>query len=74
MYAAFWIDRKPIQQPEVVIAALAKVVGEQDAEELFEKGTSPEAKKRLTEATEEAFKDGAFGLPWFVGEFSCCVS
>jgi hypothetical protein len=68
VYATFWIDRKPIQNPEVVIAALAKVVGEEDAKELFEKGSSPEVKKRLTEATEEAFKDGAFGLPWFVGE------
>jgi hypothetical protein len=44
------------------------VVGQEDAKELFEKGSSPEVKKRLTEATEEAFKDGAFGLPWFVGE------
>jgi len=69
VYATFWIDRKPIQNPEIVIAALSKVVGEQDAKELFEKGSNPEVKKRLTEATEEAFQDGAFGLPWFVGEF-----
>lgn len=68
LYATFWIDRKPIQNPEIVIAAMAKAVGEHDAKELFEKGSSPEVKKRLTEATEEAFQDGAFGLPWFVGE------
>jgi 2-hydroxychromene-2-carboxylate isomerase len=69
VYATFWIDRKPIQNPEIVIAALSKVVGEQNAKELFEKGSTPEIKKRLAEATEEAFQDGAFGLPWFVGEY-----
>lgn len=75
VYATFWIDRKPIQNPEIFITALAKVVGERDAKELFEKGSSPEVKKRLAEATEEAFRDGAFGLPWFVGEliFFFCI-
>ena len=44
------------------------MVGEQAAKELFEMGSRPEVKKRLGETTDEAFREGAFGLPWFVGE------
>lgn len=62
------MNRKPIAKPETVIEALAKVIGEQDAKSVFEKGSSPETKKLLSERTDEAFADGAFGLPWFVGE------
>lgn len=63
-------NRKPIAKPETVIEALAKVLGEQDAKSVFEKGSAPEVKKLLIERTDESFADGAFGLPWFVGEFT----
>lgn len=69
IYHAFWVDKKPIAKPEVVAPLLAKALGtsEADAQALFKKGGSPDAKAVLVKNTDAAFEDGAFGLPWFVG-------
>ena len=37
---------------------------------VLEKTKSEEVKKMLGVNTDAAFKAGAFGLPWFVGEFA----
>jgi hypothetical protein len=44
------------------------------AEEIVENGRGGEVKEELGRRTAEACERGAFGLPWFVGEFefSCC--
>lgn len=47
------------------------VVGsEEEAKKVLEASKGDEVKKMLMENTDRAFKEGAFGLPWFVGEFS----
>ncbi|KAJ4509628.1 hypothetical protein HRR83_007057 [Exophiala dermatitidis] len=45
---------------------LAKVLGQDVVAEILEKHiSSPEVKKQLSENTDQAIADGAFGLPWF---------
>lgn len=46
------------------------VVGsDEEAAKVIERTKSEEVKSLLSANTEKAFKDGAFGLPWSVGEF-----
>lgn len=52
---------------------MTKVVGsKEEAKKVVERTKSEEVKKLLSANTEKAFKDGAFGMPYFVGEFSSC--
>jgi len=44
------------------------VGGEAEAKKVLEASKGEEVKKRLSGNTDKAFGDGAFGLPWFVGE------
>lgn len=66
LYQAFWVESKPIQKPETVAAALATVFAEGEVKDIVAKVGTPEVKKGLSEMTERAMGDGAFGLPWFV--------
>ncbi|KAK5124074.1 hypothetical protein LTR85_002271 [Meristemomyces frigidus] len=66
LYEAFWIQRQSISKPEVFGPVYAKVLGEEQAKQVLEKAGSAEAKKLLTDNTNMAFNEGAFGLPWFV--------
>ena len=45
------------------------ILGKEEAEKVVEKSKSEEVKKKLSEDTEWAVREEAFGLPWFVGEF-----
>jgi hypothetical protein len=66
LYQAFWVEGKTIGKPEVFGPVLAKVIGEDGAKAAIEKMGQPEAKKRLSENSDKAMEEGAFGLPWFV--------
>jgi 2-hydroxychromene-2-carboxylate isomerase len=67
LYAAFWVENKAISKPETVVEALGKVFGGEEAKKIVEQGAkSDEAKEGLKKNTQLAWKDGAFGLPWFV--------
>ncbi|EMC91239.1 hypothetical protein BAUCODRAFT_319300 [Baudoinia panamericana UAMH 10762] len=66
LYNTFWIERKPIKDAAVVTAALATVLGEAEAKRMLEKAGSPEVKKLLTDNSNLAIDEGAFGLPYFV--------
>jgi 2-hydroxychromene-2-carboxylate isomerase len=62
----FWIDLEPVSKPEVFGKVLAEVLGsEEEAKKVLRKTGEAEAKKLLTTNTEEAFKSGSFGAPWF---------
>jgi len=65
-YHAFFVELQTIGKPEVFGECLKKVLGEGDAEKVLEATGGSEAKKLLTENTELALEEGAFGLPWFV--------
>ncbi|KAI6794816.1 hypothetical protein KC327_g17000 [Hortaea werneckii] len=72
LYHAFWVDLvSPINKPENFLPVLSRALGGGEAgsklaKEMLEKGNSAEAKKVLVGNTEQAFQEGAFGLPWFV--------
>ena len=56
-------------KPENLLAIIRTVVGDEaEAKKVVGAAASDEVKKRLTENTQAAFGDGAFGVPWFVGE------
>ena len=66
LYQAFWVEGKTIGKPEVFGPVLTQVLGEKDGKAILEKVGSAEAKKRLSENSDLAMEEGAFGLPWFV--------
>lgn len=68
LYQAFWVERQPIQKPEVFVPILSSVLGEETARAVAEASSKAEAKDELVKNTELAFSEGAFGLPWFVGK------
>ena len=56
-------------KPENLLAILRTVVGsDEEAKKVLERTKTDEVKKVLTQNTDKAFKDGAFGLPYFVGK------
>ena len=61
LYRAAWVEGQRVDQPEVV-ARIADQAG-QDGRALLEHAASAEAKARLRNATEEAVRAGAFGVP-----------
>lgn len=70
LYHAMWADLRPVHRPEVAVEVLAKVLGSGElVQALFDKGGGAEAKGLLLKNTDQAFQDGAFGLPWFVGKW-----
>lgn len=65
-----WSD--PLK-PENLLAIVRTVVGsDEEARKVVERTKSEEVKKLLGGNTDQAFKDGAFGLPYFVGESQFC--
>jgi 2-hydroxychromene-2-carboxylate isomerase len=70
-YQNFWVHYTEPTKPENLLAMLTTILGSEDeAKKVVEASKGDEAKKRLTGNTDAAFKEGAFGLPWFVGEFA----
>ncbi|KAJ9645067.1 hypothetical protein H2199_003071 [Coniosporium tulheliwenetii] len=65
-YDAFWVQGKAIQDPAILTAALASALGQSQAQELMKEVGSQEARNLLSENTDEALREGAFGLPWIV--------
>jgi 2-hydroxychromene-2-carboxylate isomerase len=66
----FWVHWNDPMKPENLLAIVRTVVGsEEEAQKVVDRMKSEEVKKVLSGNTDQAFKDGAFGLPWFVGEF-----
>jgi len=70
LYKAFWVERQPIQKPEVFVPILSRVLGEENAKAVVEASSKAEVKDRLVKNTDMSFNEGAFGLPWFVGKFN----
>jgi 2-hydroxychromene-2-carboxylate isomerase len=66
LYQTFWNEGKHIGELEVVTKALAKVLGEERAQEIVAGTAQAEVKKMLNGNTEGALKAGVFGVPFFV--------
>jgi 2-hydroxychromene-2-carboxylate isomerase len=68
-YQNFWVHYAEPTKPENLLAIVTTIVGgEAEAKKVLEASKGEEVKKRLSGNTDKAFGDGAFGLPWFVGE------
>ncbi|KAH6612469.1 thioredoxin-like protein [Boeremia exigua] len=66
-YENTWVQWGEPTKPENILAILRTVVGsDEEARKVLERTKTDEVKKVLTQNTEKAFKDGAFGLPYFV--------
>ncbi|KAF2710557.1 thioredoxin-like protein [Pleomassaria siparia CBS 279.74] len=67
----FWVHYTEPTKPENLLALVSTIVGgEEEAKKVLESSKGDEAKKKLAANTELSFKDGAFGLPWFVATSS----
>ncbi|KAF2876493.1 thioredoxin-like protein [Massariosphaeria phaeospora] len=66
-YQNFWVHYNEPTKPENMLKIVSEVVGsEEEAKRVVDGSARADVKKALTENTERAFADGAFGLPWFV--------
>lgn len=65
MERKFWVEHAPVSKPEVYGLVIREVLGEELGERVLGMEKSGEVKGLLTERTEEAFAQGAFGIPWF---------
>ena len=68
LYKHFFVSHKPIVKPDDFKSVLESVLGEGLAAKVAEK-SGDVGKKVLSENSDQAIKEGAFGLPWFVGMF-----
>ncbi|KAI5196491.1 putative 2-hydroxychromene-2-carboxylate isomerase [Aureobasidium subglaciale] len=66
LYKGMWVDGEKIHDPAVFEEILGQVLGKDEAKIVVEESTKKEAKDKLTANTDLAFKEGAFGLPWFL--------
>ncbi|KAM6211342.1 glutathione S-transferase kappa 1 [Sarcoramphus papa] len=67
----FWSQHEDISQPENILAVAGQAgLSPELAQKLLEMISSPAVKNRLKEATEEAIKYGAFGMPAVVAHFN----
>ncbi len=64
-YRAYWVEGRPISEPEVMADVLA--VAGHDADAVLAQIASPEVKDELRQRTDEALAKGVFGVPaWLV--------
>lgn len=67
LYARLWTEASDstFADPKVFTVILEKALGKDVVGECVAKMGTPDVKKQLVTTTEEAFGNGAFGLPWF---------
>ena len=67
LYKTFWLEGKAIGEMEVVVEALAGVLGGEEEARRVVEGTKGEGVKGLLSGnTRRAFEAGAFGVPFWV--------
>ncbi|KAJ4332114.1 hypothetical protein N0V95_009733 [Ascochyta clinopodiicola] len=70
LYEHTWVQWREPTKPKNLLAILQDVVGsEEEARKVLERTGTEEVKKGLLRNTDMAFGDGAFGLPYLVGEY-----
>ncbi|KNG90764.1 2-hydroxychromene-2-carboxylate isomerase [Aspergillus nomiae NRRL 13137] len=66
LYHSFWVQgNAKIGQVEGFTPVLESVFGKDGAQEILQAMGHAEVKERLKANTDQAFKSGAFGIPWF---------
>ena len=69
LYEHFFVSHRPIVKPDDFRPVLENVLGKELAAKVAEQ-SGDLGKKILTENSDQVVREGAFGLPWFVGEYS----
>lgn len=73
-YENYWVHYNEPVKPENTLAIIRTIVGSDEAaQKVIDGAKDEEVKKALAANTDKAFKDGAFGLPWFAGNISTGV-
>jgi 2-hydroxychromene-2-carboxylate isomerase len=67
----YWVAGIDPTTPDAALAIVTAVLGKEEAVKIIEASKSGEIKGKLMKTTEWAINEGAFGVPWFIGEFSC---
>jgi 2-hydroxychromene-2-carboxylate isomerase len=67
LYAAVWSGEAREVEDRATVIALATECG-LDGEQVVAAAESPEGKARVRTQTERAIADGAFGVPWMIGD------
>ena len=67
LFEALWTDptEGDLPDPKVFKEVLAKVLPEDVVTSALQRMNEPDVKKELVRNTDQAFADGAFGIPWF---------
>ncbi|KAJ5675609.1 thioredoxin-like protein [Penicillium macrosclerotiorum] len=66
LYHSFWVNENfKIGEPETFAPILESILGKQVTQDVLSAVSHPEVKALLLSNTDETFKQGAFGLPWF---------
>ncbi|KAJ5810297.1 2-hydroxychromene-2-carboxylate isomerase [Penicillium pulvis] len=66
LYHSLWVERNSkIGEPEGFAPILEAILGKQSTQEILSDTTQADIKAFLNANTDQAFKVGAFGLPWF---------
>ncbi|KAG9067843.1 Glutathione S-transferase kappa 1 [Linnemannia hyalina] len=63
---AYWVEDKDVSQQEILINAVAPIIGADKAIKYMQQTSDKEIKQQLIDNTNEAIEAGAFGAPTFV--------
>ncbi|KAF9136712.1 Glutathione S-transferase kappa 1 [Mortierella sp. GBA39] len=63
---AYWVEDKDVSQQEILINAVAPIIGTDKATKYMQQTSDKEIKQQLIDNTNEAIEAGAFGAPTFV--------
>ncbi|KAK5808823.1 DSBA-like thioredoxin domain-containing protein [Linnemannia elongata] len=66
LFEAYWVEDKDVSQQEILINALAPIIGADKASKYMQQTSDKEIKQQLIDNTNEAIEAGAFGAPTFV--------
>lgn len=67
LYRLLWVERVAVNSVEVFGPVLKRILGEKTGSEVLETAGS-RGKEALARNTDAAVRNGAFGMPWFVGQ------
>ena len=67
LFPAYWVTHRETQKPDALADIMESLFGREEAKKV-QSAASDEGKTSLLDFTNQAFQDGAFGLPWMVCE------
>ncbi|KKY19887.1 putative dsba family oxidoreductase [Diplodia seriata] len=65
LFIAMFEEGKDVSRPELLAKALGRHFSSEDVKRIIEGASTAEYKKKLSDNTQKALDQGAFGCPWF---------